>query len=52
MNDQLPEWAIIVGNYGFPIVLAIYLLFRFEKKIENLSNAIDQLRESIISKKK
>ena len=29
-----------IGNFGFPIVVASYLLFRFEKKIEVLSQNI------------
>lgn len=30
-----------IGNFGFPIVVASYLLFRFEKKIETLSTNIE-----------
>lgn len=30
-----------IGNFGFPIVVASYLLFRFEKKIELLSKNIE-----------
>lgn len=30
-----------IGNFGFPIVVASYLLFRFEKKIELLSQNIE-----------
>ena len=29
-----------IGNFGFPIVVASYLLFRFEKKVEMLSENI------------
>lgn len=36
-----------VGNFGFPLVLAVYLLLRFEKKIESLTEAISKLREVI-----
>ena len=35
--------ASMIGNFGFPLVLAIYLLIRFEKKIENLTEAIYEL---------
>jgi hypothetical protein len=31
------------GNIGFPTVLVIYLLFRFERKIEGLTEAIEKL---------
>lgn len=32
--------ASAVTNVGFPIALAIYLLTRFEKKMETLENSI------------
>ncbi|MYL39842.1 YvrJ family protein [Halobacillus litoralis] len=40
---EFPEWAMITGNLGFPIVLAIYLLTRFEKKLDTLTKAINEL---------
>ena len=30
-----------ISNFGFPIVVASYLLVRFEKKIEKLTEVID-----------
>ena len=45
--DTLPQWIMIVGNFGFPIAIATYLLVRFEGKIDNLQNAIMQLSEII-----
>ena len=30
----------MIENLGFPIVLSIYLLFRFEKKIDKLDDTI------------
>lgn len=36
-----------IGNVGFPIVIAIYLLIRFEKKIDVLKQSIDQLGQAI-----
>ncbi|NIK78800.1 hypothetical protein FHS15_003946 [Paenibacillus castaneae] len=35
--------STLVSNLGFPIVLAGYLLLRFEKKIESLSQAFLEL---------
>ncbi|MEF9960645.1 MAG: YvrJ family protein [Niameybacter sp.] len=32
-----------IGNFGFPIILSMYLLIRIEGKIEVLSNTITQL---------
>ncbi|WP_035269068.1 YvrJ family protein [Desulfitibacter alkalitolerans] len=32
-----------VGNFGFPMVVAIYLLVRVEKKLDELTVAINNL---------
>ncbi|TKI13705.1 YvrJ family protein [Bacillus wiedmannii] len=37
---------MLLGNFGFPIVLAGYLLLRFEKKIESLTEAIFDLKHA------
>ena len=31
-----------VSNFGFPIVISIYLLTRFEKKLETLTKVIEK----------
>lgn len=33
----------LIGNFGFPIVVTIYLLHRFENKIESLENTINNI---------
>lgn len=44
---QLEQLLSQIGNFGFPLILAIYLLLRFEKKIEKLSKVISSLENSI-----
>ncbi len=39
----------LVGNVGFPIAVSIYLLIRVESKLGELSKAIGELREAIIT---
>ncbi|WP_258872015.1 YvrJ family protein [Virgibacillus dokdonensis] len=46
------EWITLIGNFGFPIALIIYLFIRFEKKIEKLEKVIVNLSESIRQIKK
>lgn len=46
-GNELSLWLNVIGNFGFPIVITLYLLFRFEKKIENLEGAIQSLNEYI-----
>ncbi|SDK27143.1 YvrJ family protein [Sediminibacillus albus] len=41
----------LLGNHGFPVVLAMYLLIRFEKKISDLSVAIQKLSNVITNNK-
>lgn len=39
----------LIGNVGFPIAVAAYLLIRIESKLGELTEAITDLRESIIT---
>ena len=39
----LEEFLKAVGNVGFPIAVAAYLLIRIESKIDGLSDSIKQL---------
>ncbi|MFC7684571.1 YvrJ family protein [Ureibacillus sp. GCM10028918] len=41
LDEQLIN---LISNNGFPIVISIYLLLRFEKKIEVLEQSIQALR--------
>ncbi|MFC4804784.1 YvrJ family protein [Filifactor villosus] len=36
----MEEVLIQVSNYGFPIVVSFYLLMRFEKKMDKLTESI------------
>lgn len=45
--DHLQSWNVIIGNFGFPIAITMYLLLRFEKKIESLQSAIENLIQVI-----
>lgn len=45
MNELLN----IVGNVGFPIAVSAYLLIRIEHKLGELTAAIGELRETIIT---
>lgn len=46
-NTSIETFIKAIGNFGFPLVLAVYLLLRFEKKIESLTEAINQLQQVI-----
>lgn len=37
----MTEIFAAVGNFGFPIVVSVYLLVRFENKIDKLTASID-----------
>jgi hypothetical protein len=36
-----------IGNFGFPIVVSLYLLVRIEKKLDALTEAITKLGEKL-----
>jgi len=37
----------LIGNVGFPIAITIYLLHRFERRIETLEAAISTLAQVV-----
>jgi len=43
----MDEWAKIIGNWGFPVALSIYLLTRQEAKLGALTKAIDMLNNTM-----
>lgn len=48
----MEEFFKAISNYGFPIVISGYLLLRFEKKIEQLTEKIGDLADIIGDKQK
>ncbi|MFJ5767848.1 YvrJ family protein [Lysinibacillus sp. NPDC093210] len=47
MITEPSDWIMIIGNFGFPIAMTVYLFIRFEKKLENLELSINKLSELI-----
>lgn len=43
---EFPLWVSLLGNFGFPIAITIYLFLRFEKKFEKLEDVIMQLSKT------
>ncbi|MDQ0254487.1 hypothetical protein J2S74_001866 [Evansella vedderi] len=33
-------WMSLVGEYGFPIAVTFYLLYRIEKKLDQLNHSV------------
>lgn len=46
MNHDLSVWVELFRDVGFPVLLAVYLLLRFEKRIHKLTKTIDELKEN------
>lgn len=43
----MSEIFTAISNFGFPVVVASYLLFRFENKLEKLEQVINDLKEEV-----
>ncbi|MGI6486207.1 MAG: YvrJ family protein [Tepidanaerobacteraceae bacterium] len=43
----MEELTAQIANVGFPIAVSIYLLVRFESKMESLTNSINELSRVI-----
>lgn len=46
------EWVQVIGNFGFPVGITIYLLVRFEGKIDKLRESIDVLSDTVAKSNK
>jgi YvrJ protein family len=49
-NVPIEMWVTAISNVGFPVVLTLYLLVRFEKRIDSLTEAINTLK-NVVDKK-
>ncbi|MCC2248880.1 YvrJ family protein [Virgibacillus sp. AGTR] len=49
--EDVPVWTSIIGNFGFPIAITVYLFVRFERKIDHLEKVILELSSVIKSLK-
>lgn len=45
--EYLEEILLTIANYGFPIVIAVYLLCRMESKMDKLTVSIYELTREI-----
>lgn len=45
MLENADTIAMLLSNFGFPVLVAIYLLIRFEKKIKLLISSNKKLRK-------
>lgn len=43
----MQDFFNIISNFGFPVAVASYLLFRFEKKLEDLEKINSKLVDEI-----
>ena len=43
----MEDFLKAIANYGFPIVITAYLLFRMEAKLERLAGAITELAKVV-----
>ena len=46
----MEELLRAISNYGFPVVMSLYLMIRVEGKIETLTESIRMLSNALISK--
>ncbi len=47
----MEEIINIIGNFGFPIAITVYLLVRIESKLNQLTESIHELTTAIKSMK-
>lgn len=42
----MQDFFTVISNFGFPVAVASYLLFRFEKKIEKMEKTNSKMVDS------
>lgn len=47
MEQTLIPWIQILSDFGFPALMSIYLLIRFEKIISELTNEVRSLTKEV-----
>ena len=47
IQENVSLWINLIGNFGFPIAITVYLFIRFERKIDKLESVIMELSEVI-----
>lgn len=52
MNDDVSVWIELLKDIGVPIGITVYLLLRFEKKLDKLANVVAELKKAIQEKSK
>jgi hypothetical protein len=45
--DEGTTLLTLLGNFGFPIAVSMYLLLKFEKKLDNLATVVQDLKEVV-----
>ncbi len=51
-SESIPIWISLIGNFGFPIAITVYLFVRFERKLSDLEKVILELSNGIKNLKK
>lgn len=46
----MEEVVVLIGNFGFPVAVSLYLLIRLEGKLETLTESIHSLSEAIMKR--
>lgn len=41
------DWAQLISNYGFPIVVSLYLLVKQQQKLEEVSTLLARISEAL-----
>jgi hypothetical protein len=46
----MEEMVVLIGNFGFPVAVSLYLLVRLEGKLETLTESIHSLSQALVRK--
>jgi len=50
MGDDVSIWIELLKDVGIPIGITVYLLLRFERKLDKLADVVAELKKTIQEK--
>jgi uncharacterized protein YcgL (UPF0745 family) len=52
MMEEAAMWVSLVSDFGYPFTISIFLLFRFEKKLRELTMDVEKVKKNMSGRKR
>ncbi|WP_110928670.1 YvrJ family protein [Bacillus massiliglaciei] len=52
MMEEAAMWMSLVSEFGYPLIISTFLLFRFEKKLRELALDVEKVKNASSRKRR